>query len=339
MPLADDIEEFRRNVAKAIEELEEVRGVSDKLTECTVDEIHRHLTQLQDLCEQVSIEIKRATEQLIEINTKWGSESLKSYLGRQNKQDVIEKRDSNLITRWTDQSRLIREYSKEVIKHVGLGFEEGLSYSPQMMQGKAGEMVAVSTGAGCLLDNITDKLNSGTPGGHFFVYDTVGGNTVGSVKVRGIRYYGTSTRNSKSYFYAYMNDFYLAIGYKQDTKFEKAATCLLEAKEKQLIPISDEMQSVTDVETMKQYLYTHAVLYIPDNHVNELQEMLTQKIQECPEAFKQYGLNDDPTERDIQTYLQKRIKPIGIDSDFIAIKLYDELKARLILFLAQLTFQ
>lgn len=98
MPLADDIEEFRRNVAKAIEELEEVRGVSDKLTECTVDEIHRHLTQLQDLCEQVSIEIKRATEQLIEINTKWGSESLKSYLGRQNKQDVIEKRDSNLIT-------------------------------------------------------------------------------------------------------------------------------------------------------------------------------------------------------------------------------------------------
>lgn len=98
MPLADDIEEFRRNVAKAIEELEEVRGVSDKLTECTVDQIHRHLTQLKDLCEQVSIEIKRATEQLIEINTKWGSESLKSYLGRQNKQDVIEKRDSNLIT-------------------------------------------------------------------------------------------------------------------------------------------------------------------------------------------------------------------------------------------------
>jgi hypothetical protein len=97
MPLSDDIEEFRRNVAKAIEELEEVRGVSDKLTECAVDEIHHHLTQLQALCEQVSIEIKRATEQLIEINTKWGSEPLKSYLGRQNNQDVIEKRDSNLI--------------------------------------------------------------------------------------------------------------------------------------------------------------------------------------------------------------------------------------------------
>jgi hypothetical protein len=98
MPLADDIEEFRRNVAKAIEELEEVRSVSDKLTACAVDEIHRHLTQLQDLCEQASIEIKRATEQLIEINTKWGSESLKSYLGQQNKRDIIEKRDSNLIT-------------------------------------------------------------------------------------------------------------------------------------------------------------------------------------------------------------------------------------------------
>ncbi len=79
MPLADDIEEFRRNVAKAIEELEEVRDVSDKLTECTVDEMHRHLTQLQDLCEQASIEIKRASDQFIEINTRWGSEPLKSY--------------------------------------------------------------------------------------------------------------------------------------------------------------------------------------------------------------------------------------------------------------------
>jgi hypothetical protein len=79
MPLADDIDEFRRNVAKAIEELEEVRSVSDKLTECTVDEIHCHLTQLQDLCEQVSIEIKRAAGQLIEINVRWGSGPLKIY--------------------------------------------------------------------------------------------------------------------------------------------------------------------------------------------------------------------------------------------------------------------
>jgi hypothetical protein len=79
MPLVYDIEEFRRNVAKAIEELEEVRSVSDKLTECTVDEIHCHLTQLQDLCEQVSIEIKRAAGQLMEINVKWGSGPLKIY--------------------------------------------------------------------------------------------------------------------------------------------------------------------------------------------------------------------------------------------------------------------
>jgi len=82
MPLADDIEEFRRNVTKAIEELEEVRGVSDKLTECTVDEIHHHLTQLQDLCEQVSLEIKRSTDQLIEINARWGSEPLKKFISR-----------------------------------------------------------------------------------------------------------------------------------------------------------------------------------------------------------------------------------------------------------------
>jgi len=307
------------------------------------EELSRFAQNLVQFNEQLRQNIVKLNGQFKQLGVTWRDQEHQAF--SQEYEQTIK-----VINRFTEitechikallrKSRLIREYFKEVIKHVRLGFEEGLSYSPQMMQGKAGEMVAVSTGAGCLLDNITDKLNSGTPGGHFFVYDTVGGNTVGSVKVRGIRYYGTSTRNSKSYFYAYMNDFYLAIGYKQDTKFEKAATCLLEAKEKQLIPISDEMQSVTDVETMKQYLYTHAVLYIPDNHVNELQEMLTQKIQECPEAFKQFGLNDDPTERDIQTYLQKRIKPIGIDSDFIAIKLYDELKARLILFLAQLTFQ
>jgi hypothetical protein len=86
MPLADDIEGFRRNVAKAIEELEEVRAASDKLTECGVDEMHRHLIQLKDLCEQVSTEIKQSSDRLIEINARWGSEPLKSYSRQKSQQ-------------------------------------------------------------------------------------------------------------------------------------------------------------------------------------------------------------------------------------------------------------
>ncbi len=86
MPLADDIEEFRRNITRAVEELEEVRGISDRLLECTVDEIYRYLAQLQDLCGQVTIEIKRSSDQLIEINAKWGSQPLNSYLRQQPQQ-------------------------------------------------------------------------------------------------------------------------------------------------------------------------------------------------------------------------------------------------------------
>jgi hypothetical protein len=97
MPLADDIEEFRRKVDKAVEELEKARAVSDGLTECTVDEMHRQLIQLQDLCEQASIEIKQAGVRLLEINARWGSEPLEKYLGEKNQQEVIEKRGGNLI--------------------------------------------------------------------------------------------------------------------------------------------------------------------------------------------------------------------------------------------------
>ena len=79
MPLADDIGEFRRNIARAVEELEEATLISDKLTEYTVDEMYPKLTQLQDLCEQASIEIRRASDRLVEINSRWGSKPFKSY--------------------------------------------------------------------------------------------------------------------------------------------------------------------------------------------------------------------------------------------------------------------
>jgi hypothetical protein len=77
MSIAEDIEDFRRNVTKAVEDLEEIRWLTDKLTEFTVDEVCSQITQLQDLCKQVAAEIKRTGDCLIQINTKWGSEPLK----------------------------------------------------------------------------------------------------------------------------------------------------------------------------------------------------------------------------------------------------------------------
>jgi hypothetical protein len=90
MPLAEDIEDFRRDITKAVEALEEIRWLTDKLTECTVDELYSKIAQLQDLCEQVVAEIKLAGEHLIEINTKWGSESFKKDLKHKIRQNFYQ---------------------------------------------------------------------------------------------------------------------------------------------------------------------------------------------------------------------------------------------------------
>jgi len=84
MPLSDDIEEFRRNVAKAIEELEEVRNISDRLGELTVDDIRHNLSKLEVLCEEISVKIKQARDQLTEINNQWGSVPFKTFSNTEN---------------------------------------------------------------------------------------------------------------------------------------------------------------------------------------------------------------------------------------------------------------
>jgi hypothetical protein len=78
MSLEDEIEEFRKTLTQVVEGLEEVRWLSNKLTESPVEDLYRHLTQLQDLCDQISIDIKRTGNRLAEINDRWGSEPLKS---------------------------------------------------------------------------------------------------------------------------------------------------------------------------------------------------------------------------------------------------------------------
>jgi hypothetical protein len=76
--LAEDIEEFHRGITRAIEVLEELKWLSEKLTECTIDDLYTHIVQLQDLCEQASLELNWACDHLTEINSKWGSKPLKA---------------------------------------------------------------------------------------------------------------------------------------------------------------------------------------------------------------------------------------------------------------------
>ncbi|GAK60504.1 hypothetical protein GobsU_04514 [Candidatus Vecturithrix granuli] len=239
------------------------------------------------------------------------------------------------------KSELARLYLKRVIANIRSGFSEGWSYSPQMMQGKAGEMVTLISGNYVLLDNIAEKLEGSTPGGHFKIYDNIGENSVGSVKVRGIKY-AKSDKISTHYVREYTNDFLLAIGYIEDEKkaqrFEDAASLLLEAKEKTLIPISTEMQQIMTVKEMKNYLHTHGILLIPDNHVEDVHKSLLHRIEKNSQSFQKFGLKKNPTTEDIQNYLNERIKPIGVSSEVIANMLYMELTSWIIPFLAKGSF-
>jgi hypothetical protein len=89
MPLAEDVEDFRRDVTKAVEALEEIKWLTDKLTECTVDELYSQITQLRNLYEEVAVDIRKAGADLIKINNKWGSGSFKIDLNSHNNGRVI----------------------------------------------------------------------------------------------------------------------------------------------------------------------------------------------------------------------------------------------------------
>jgi uncharacterized protein YukE len=226
------------------------------------------------------------------------------------------------------KSKAIRRYLKGAVRAIRTGFKEGEAYSLQMMQGKAGEQVALATKNYHSLDAIANQLESLKHGSHFYGYDILGDQYVGSVKVRGIKYSQTA-QSSTSYLSSYVKDFFRAIGHIEDDskdealKFHHAAELLLEAKEKQLMPVSDELSAVATVAQMKRYLYKYGALFIPDNHVSALIDVLSKKINETPQRFKKFGLNG---QEEIQQFLTNRIKPIGIDSDFIAKMMLEDLR-------------
>jgi hypothetical protein len=90
------------------------------------------------------------------------------------------------------------------------------------------------------------------------------------------------------------------------------------------------------VKDMKGYLNTHGILLIPDNHVEDVHKLLLYRIEKDSQSFQRFGLKKDPTTGDVQEYLNKRIKPIGVSSEVIAKMLYMELTSWIIPFLVKL---
>lgn len=306
------------------------------------DELAHFAQQLVQFTEQVQQRFIVLHGQFKQLGATWRDQEYKKFAQEFEYTERIIRRFTDMAKQHVKillrKSRLARAYFQATIKSIRSGFHEGWSYSPQMMQGKAGEMVTLNRGNYHLLDNIVDKLKTETPGGHFKIYDNIGENVVGSVKVRGIRY-SRDSKTTQNYISAYVHDFFLAIGHIKDNKklrrFESAAMLLLEAKEKQIIPTSQELQKVTSIQEMKDYLRMHAVLFIPDNHVSEVREVVKRGMKEDVKKFVAFGLKPNSTEYDVNEYLYDRIRPIGVTSETIGKMLYMELTSWLIPFLVK----
>lgn len=215
------------------------------------------------------------------------------------------------ITKETKGSLNGKFQIKRTLKHQILqGFREGEKYGVPMMQGKAGERVTLLYG-NSLLDEIVGQLDGSLQGAHFKIYDIIGKIAVGSVKVRAIHDKSLS-KHIKS---LYIKDFYLAIGQDDEHRFrfESAAELLLEAKQKELIPIPVNMKQVETVEEMKSYLRQYGELYIPDNHVEEIRTEIQQRLLMFPENF---GFKKLLTNEEIKTFVY-RVRPIGVTSTVI----------------------
>jgi hypothetical protein len=76
MSLTEDIEGFRKDLSKIASVLEEIKHLSDNLPQCPVDQLGKQFDAIQDLCEEASQEIIRASEYLAEIGMTWGDHQL-----------------------------------------------------------------------------------------------------------------------------------------------------------------------------------------------------------------------------------------------------------------------
>lgn len=171
------------------------------------------------------------------------------------------------------------------------------------LQGRAGEMVTILSRDRMDLNRLDLRMK----GGNFPVYDNVGEQSVGSVKVRGVNSDIAPTKQEVS---AYLSDFRTAIGQGVDQhKFDKAAGLMLEAKDRGLIRTPTAMQDVATLEDMKSYLRKQGgELFIPDNHVSAVRDSLRSSLENSPEL---YGGSPTGFSRQETDSLTGRVRPLG----------------------------
>ena len=191
-----------------------------------------------------------------------------------------------------------------VLSAVFQGIAEDALAGFSMMQGKAGEMVALLSG------NRTDLNQLALPmrGGNFPIYDNAGA-SIASVKVRGLG----ETEPSQQTIRAYLRDFRTAMGQgRYPHKFSQAASLLWKARNNSLIPMPEGVESVTSMEEIETYLRRHAELQIPLNHVKPVRDALRSDLLELP---GRYGF-DTMTQEQADEVVQ-RIRPLAVTTDVI----------------------
>jgi hypothetical protein len=73
MTLKEDIEQWRSNILKPLEMMEELRYLADSLSECTVDELNPRVSSMLERCEEALTEVGFLSSRLEDIQRRWGN--------------------------------------------------------------------------------------------------------------------------------------------------------------------------------------------------------------------------------------------------------------------------
>jgi hypothetical protein len=75
MTLRDDIEQWRGNVVRLQEEMEEIGYLSNRVSECPLYELGSLLSQLSEMCEESLTQVEYLRDELAGIQSRWGGGS------------------------------------------------------------------------------------------------------------------------------------------------------------------------------------------------------------------------------------------------------------------------
>ena len=77
MTLRDDIEQWQGNVVTLQESMEEIRDLSNRISECRIDELGSLLSQVSELCQESLTQVEHLRENLADIQSRWGVATVK----------------------------------------------------------------------------------------------------------------------------------------------------------------------------------------------------------------------------------------------------------------------